>query len=256
MTSVLLDFFAFGSLAGLAHAWHYHRQSRDRERQALALESSLARARLHALQAQLQPHFLFNTLNSVTAMLRQNPRTAEEMLVSLADLLRLVLGQSSRQQCTLREDLRFVELYVEIQQFRFGSQLAFETDVEPAVWNCQVPTLLLQPLVENAIRHGLEPAGRPVIIRVTGRATIHHRLELVVEDDGIGSPPVAGETRSTGAGLGLANVRARLAACFGDAATLELCAPPIGSGFRVRLNLPARTIGEPADPAANDQRPS
>ena len=254
VTAMLLDLFAFGSLAGIAHAWHYQRRYRERERRALALESSLSRARLHALQAQLQPHFLFNTLNSVTAMLRENPRAAEEMLVSLSDLLRLALSQSSRQECTLREDLRFVELYVEIQQYRFGARLVFEADVEPSVWNYAVPTLLLQPLVENAIRHGLEPAGRRVAIRIRGRATAGGGMELTVEDDGVGSVAPAEEHHPRG--VGLANVRARLEAFFGGAASLRVSSPPGGSGFRVQLDLPARPAGDVSQPpTATDRFP-
>jgi signal transduction histidine kinase len=246
--SLLLHFLAFASLVGIAHARHFQRRYRDREHRALTLESQVALTRLHALQAQLHPHFLFNTLNSVTALLRENPRAAEEMLISLSDLLRLVLSQSNRPMTPLREELRFVELYVEIQQFRFGDRLRYEATVDPDAWDCLVPTLLLQPLVENAIRHGLEPAGRPGGVRVSARRLPPDRLELAIEDDGVGCPRLS--RNGPPPGVGLANVRARLATLFGGAA--EVAFPPgSGTGFAVRLRLPARTeTAEPAPAAA------
>ncbi|MEA2915253.1 MAG: hypothetical protein QOJ15_7334, partial [Bradyrhizobium sp.] len=116
----LLDLFAYGSLAGLAHAFHFYGRYRERERRAVFLESSLTKARLNALQAQLQPHFLFNTLNAIATLLRRDPRAAEATLTSLSELLRLALSQSDRQEIPLREEMHFLERYLEIQQTRFG----------------------------------------------------------------------------------------------------------------------------------------
>ncbi len=233
----LLDLLACGALVGAAHAGFFHRRFRERERRAMSLESHLVRTRLHALQAQLQPHFLFNSLNSVTALLRQDPRAAEEMLVSLSDLLRLALGQSAQPENPLREEMRFLELYLEIQQYRFGDRLRFVAEVEPETRDFALPTLLLQPLVENAVRHGLEPAAHPVSIRMQARR-VGEGLELRVEDDGVGCP-VAPDRRPK-EGIGLSNVRARLDAHYGSEARLDYPEPTGERGFVVRIVLPAR----------------
>lgn len=232
--SAALDLFVFGSLCGLGHALHFRRRWQEREQRAAALESSLARARLHALQAQLQPHFLFNTLNSITALVRQNPPAAEEMLVSLSDLLRLALSQATRPCSSLREELKFLQLYLDIQQTRFGDRLRFEQDIQPELLDCAVPSLLLQPLVENALRHGLEPAGRPGTVRITGRRHAGF-LELQVADDGVGCPAlVRGQARL---GVGLANVQERLRAMFEERASLTFANGAAG-GLVVGLRLP------------------
>ncbi len=190
--SSLLDLLAYGAVAGLAHAVHFYRRFRERERRALLLESSLANARLDALRAQLQPHFLFNSLNAIAALLRRDPRLAEATLMSLSELLRLALRQSERQEIALREELEFVRRYLEIQQTRFGARLRVEQDIEQAALDCAVPVLLLQPLVENAIRHGLEPDGNAGLVRLTAHR-LDTRLVLTVEDDGAGFAEQAGD---------------------------------------------------------------
>lgn len=235
LSDYLFHLLAYGSLVGIAHALHFRRRLHERERRALALESSLARTRLHALQAQLHPHFLFNALNSVIALLRQNPRAAEEMLVSLGELLRLVLNQSQHQETSLHDEMRFLDLYMEIQQLRFGDRLKYATDIAPDAWGCRIPTLLLQPLVENAVRHGIEPSGRPGLIRVAARRD-GNRLRLEVRDNGMGSGLPQGEAPRLG--VGLSNVQARLSSYFGNAASLDFSTPQEG-GFQVTLELPA-----------------
>jgi LytS/YehU family sensor histidine kinase len=237
MSSAALDLLVFVSLTGLGHAVRYRRGFREREQRAATLEAGLTRARLHLLQAQLQPHFLFNTLNSITALVRQNPAAAEEMLTSLSDLLRLALSQSGREWTTVREELHFLDLYLNLQRMRFGDRLRCEQRVDPAALDCRLPGLLLQSLVENAIRHGLEPTGRPGTIRLSG-----HRddttLELSVEDDGVGCPEL--ETGQNNTGVGIANVRERLTAMYGEKATLMFSKGSSG-GLRACIRLPART---------------
>lgn len=266
--SSLLDLLAYGAVAGLAHAVHFYRRFRERERRALLLESNLANARLDALRAQLQPHFLFNSLNAIAALLRRDPRLAEATLLSLSELLRLALRQSERQEIALREELEFVRRHLEIQQTRFGDRLRVEQDIEAAALNCAVPTLLLQPLVENAIRHGLEPDGNAGLVRLTARKQ-DGRLVLTVEDDGAGfaaqaggisdrkamvlqagpdSSPVAGSPPAgarhaarSGTGIGLANLRARLETLYGTGQALEL-GPRAGGGVTVRIEIPWRSV--------------
>lgn len=242
--STILDLLAYGAVTALVHSVFFHRRLRERERRALILESNLANARLHALTAQLQPHFLFNSLNAVTALLRRDPRLAESTLVSLSELLRLSLSQSEKQLGTLREELEFVERYLEIQQIRFQDKLRVEQCIEPQALECLVPTLGLQPLVENAIRHGIEPSETGGVVRV---AASHHdgRLVLTVEDNGVGlpnelpggngAPESPKSQRSTG--IGLANLRNRLQALYGSAHTLELL-PRVGGGAIVRVAIP------------------
>jgi sensor histidine kinase YesM len=143
----------------LAHAGVFYRRYREREQQASLLESRLNQAQLRALQAQLQPHFLFNTLNGIATLVRRDPATAEEMLLSLSELLRIALSSSHRQEIPLREELDFLDRYLAIQRMRFGDRLQVSEEIEASAMDCLVPALLLQPLVENAIRHGLEPSG-------------------------------------------------------------------------------------------------
>ena len=251
--SALLDLLAYSSIVGLAHSVHFYRRFREREHRALLLESNLANARLHALRAQLQPHFLFNSLNAIAALLRRDPRLAEATLLSLSELLRLSLSQSERQEVALREEIHFVQRYLEIQQTRFGDKLRLEQDLEPDALDCLVPTLLLQPLAENAIRHGLEPAENPGHVRLTARR-LRGRLVLTVEDNGVGLDVPAAPSRSKGGtGIGLANLQARLEALYGSDQTLELVSRPEG-GAMVRIQIPWRPVtplGTSAVPAGS-----
>jgi len=233
--SNLLNVLAYGGLAGLAHAVHFYRRSRERERRAVLLESNLAKARLHTLQAQLQPHFLFNALNAVATLLRSDAGAAREALTSFSELLRLALNQSEKQEVPLVEDLRFVERYVEIQQTRLGDRFRFEQDVEPAALNCLVPALLLQPLVENALRHGIELSSRPGIVRVVVKR-LREQLMVRVEDNGLG---LRQEEAKLKTGIGLPNLGERLKALYGIHHKLELFARPEG-GVVVEIELPLR----------------
>lgn len=242
----VLDALACVALLGLAHAGVYHRRYRDREQQAAAMQARLNEARLHALQAQLHPHFLFNTLNGIATLLRRDPAAAEEMLTSLSDLLRIALSGSDRQTIPLREELDFLDRYLAIQQMRFGDRLRSEQTIAPDTLECLVPALVLQPLVENAIRHGIEPSGRPGCVRVTAACTAGE-LALTVEDNGLGLAPLAQE--KPGTGLGLSNVRERLMALYGDTHTFRLEQPPAG-GAIVHLRIPIRGPAPSSLPAA------
>ena len=263
----ILDLLAYGAIVGLMHSVHFYRRFRERERSALVLESNLANARLSALRAQLHPHFLFNSLNAIAALLRREPRLAEATLMSLSDLLRLALSQAEKQEVPLREEMNFVNRYLEIQQTRFGDKLRVENQIAPAALDCLVPTLLLQPLVENAIRHGIEPAENGGCVRITA-ARRDGKLVMTVEDDGVGLPQelvnidtltnasiadepttveiarseghVTGVASSNGTGIGLANLRARLETLYGRDQTLEL-APRPERGAIVRIELPWRS---------------
>ena len=248
LRSTILDLLAYGAVTGLVHSVNFHRRLRERERRALVLESNLATARLNTLKAQLQPHFLFNSLNAITALLRRDPRLAETTLVALSELLRLALSQSEKQEATLREELEFVRRYLEIQQTRFGDRLSVEQDIEPQALDGLVPTLVLQPLVENAIRHGIEPAEKPGVVRVSASREAG-KLILTVEDDGVGlasgqtdsnGRAAGGGTARAGTGIGLANLRDRLQALYGVRQKLEL-KPRTSGGVIVRVEIPWHT---------------
>ena len=233
---LLLDFLAYGALVGSAHAVHFYRRFREREQRAVLLESNLAQARLHALQAQLHPHFLFNALNAVATLIRSNPAAALETLTSFSDLLRLALSQSGKAEMPLRDDLRFLECYLEIQQVRLGDRLRVESQVEPAALDCLVPALLMQPLVENALRHGIEPSANPGFVRFTANL-VGEKLVLTIADNGIGLE--AARNAQSQPGIGLANLRTRLTTLYGNNQLLEI-GPNPGGGVLVRVELPRR----------------
>jgi len=233
--SMGLHSLAYLGLLGLAHAAGFQRRYREREKQAVLLSAQLNEARLGALKAQLQPHFLFNALNGIATLVRRDPTAAHEMLVSLSELLRLSLDQSERQQISLREEMEFIDRYMEIQQMRFGDRLRFEKQIEPAVMDCPVPALLLQPLAENAIRHGIEPLPNAglVLIRAERRG---NQLVLTVEDDGVGLPAGA-DASPLSSGIGLSSVRKRLETLYPGEFQFQIQTRPQG-GVSVQIILP------------------
>jgi LytS/YehU family sensor histidine kinase len=211
---------------------------------AARLQQQLAEAQLHALGAQLHPHFLFNTLHVISALVRHEPKRAEELIARLSELLREMLESSDRVEIPLSEELAFLEKYVDIQEARFGPRLVVTCDVQPAeALDVPVPRLVLQPLVENAIRHGT--ARRAGVGTVDVRAECFNgRLTMVVRDDGAGVPP-GGPTRE---GVGLSSTRARLQQLYGDAASLTIEPAPAG-GTVCTVRMPCRPPAAPVAPA-------
>jgi sensor histidine kinase YesM len=206
--------------------FRYYRGYQEREREALRLElhaaelkTQLARAQLSALKMQLQPHFLFNTLNAIMVLVRQQKgRQAEEMLARLSDLLRCVLEDVEAQEVPLRRELEYLELYLSIEQVRFQDRLQVEISVDPAVLDAAVPHMGLQPIVENAIRYGIGRSSAAGKIRISA-CRVDQALEVTVGDDGPGLPPV---DSAQGWGIGLSNTRARLDQLYGDSARLTV----------------------------------
>ena len=200
---------------------------------ASQLETQVAQARLGALKAQLQPHFLFNTLNAIVVLVRQQKgRQAEETLARFSDLLRAVLADMDAQEVTLARELEYLKLYLSIEQLRFSDRLRIDIDVEPELLDAAVPHMALQPIVENAIRHGISRRATPGTILIRARRE-GAMLEVAVCDDGPGFA-------SAGAGghkLGLANTRARLRQLYGAAAELRTEQGPQG-GALVTMVLP------------------
>lgn len=239
-----------GGVAVYATAWQeqlllsYHRQARDREQ----LQGELARAQLRSLELQLHPHFLFNTLNTITALLRTDVRTAERVVAALSDLLRFSLRGAAQQEVALERELEVLRRYVEIQQLRFSDRLTVELSVDPRASRALVPSFLLQPLVENSIHHGIAPRASGGTVRVEIRR-LEDDVHIEVIDDGIGGAVVAGRPRRLGEGVGLGNTRARLRHLYGDRHRFEAGAGPAG-GFQVRIAIPYRDSGVSTPPAA------
>jgi signal transduction histidine kinase len=228
-----------GAIATYATAWYerlltsYHLQARARER----LEARLARAQLEALELQLHPHFLFNTLNAITALIAQEPRSAQRIVSGLSELLRFSLGRAGEQEVTLERELDLLGRYIEIQEVRFPDRLTVEVDVEPEAMVALVPSMILQPLVENSIRHGIAPraAGGRVDVRAAREGEL---LRLTVRDDGLGADArTSGEARG---GVGLANTRARLQHLYGDRQQMR-AGPVAAGGYLVTINIPFHT---------------
>jgi two-component system, LytTR family, sensor kinase len=238
------NLLVYSGIVAAAHALALHRRYRERERVTLQLETKLARAQLEALKIQLQPHFLFNTLNTISALLHRDAEAADRVLSRLGDLLRLSLQHSGRQEVMLRQELEFLERYLEIQQTRFQDRLTVRFDADPEVLDALVPTLVLQPLVENAVRHAIEPRAGPGHLSI--RARRHDgRLSLEVADDGPGLVPAT----LSGSGIGLANTRARLEQLYGKAHCFSLTNAPTG-GLVVTLEIPYR-VGNLPTPTAS-----
>ena len=217
---------AYWALLVGQHSVRYYRQYQERAQRALRLElqaselqRQLARAQLGALKAQLHPHFLFNTLNAIMVLVRQEKgRQAEETLALLSDLLRCVLDDVEAQEVPLRRELEYLRLYLAIEQIRFQDRLRIEISVDPEVLEAAVPHMALQPIVENAIRHGIGKSSAAGKIQI--RATrSHDSLEIRVQDDGPGlQPPTSSQTQ----GIGLSNTRNRLQQLYGDSSHLAV----------------------------------
>jgi ligand-binding sensor domain-containing protein/two-component sensor histidine kinase len=214
--------------------WFAYKRDRDRELQASQLESKLTHAQMQILEMQLQPHFLFNTLNGIMVLIKNEPDMASRMIARLSEFLRLTLESAGEQEVTLRRELDYLNRYVQIEQLRFGDRLTVEQHINPDDMEALVPNLILQPLVENAIRHGVSKRRGPAVIRVeaireNGSLTIH------IRDNGEGLRTTRGE--GVKEGIGLKNTRSRLQYLYGDAQQCNLTSPPEG-GVDVALTIP------------------
>ena len=231
----------------VAHdGWHYYRRSRERELQATALATELVRTRLEVLRMQLNPHFLFNTLHTISALIQENPEGADRIVARLSELLRVSLDQSDTQEVPLRQELCFLDRYLEIERVRFQDRLSVERRVEPGLDDLLVPSLILQPLVENAIRHGIEPREDPGCVGIAARR-LDGMLELTVSDNGPGLADDDLTPRREG--VGLSNTRSRLAHLYGARQHFELT-PAAGGGLEARLLIPCHTAAAEGTPGA------
>lgn len=219
--------------------FNYYQRLRDREMIALKLETQLGQAKLDALKMQLHPHFLFNTLNTISAMVHKDSERADRMIVWTSDLLRTVLDNKDDQQVPLAKEIEFLEKYLKIEQIRFGERLQATIECPPSTRQVLVPSLLLQPLVENAIKHGVAKHSGPAAILINSK-TVNGNLVLAVEDNG----PIAFEEQTVDkVGIGLANTRARLEGLYGDAYQLSFL-PQQPKGLKIEIVLPLRPTDE------------
>jgi signal transduction histidine kinase len=237
---VLSDGMLYWTILSVSYAVDHYRRFRERELAAAQLETQLAQADLQALKMQLHPHFLFNALHTIGSLVRTGDRdTAVRVVAGLGDLLRRMLEGAAQQEVPLKQELAFIRGYLDIEQVRFRDRLVVTLEVEPGVLDAKVPYLILQPLVENALRHGIAPHRSAGHLTVLGRRS-GERLELVVRDDGPGVGPGAnGEEGPARPGIGLSNTRARLTRLYGDDYALEVGNVP-GGGVEARVALPFR----------------
>jgi two-component system, LytTR family, sensor kinase len=223
---------AYFGIVAVVHAYHYHAYFRERELKASRLEAQLALARLEVLKMQLHPHFLFNTLNAISALMHRDVDAADRMISLLSDLLRLSLDKDDRHQVSLRSELEFLDRYLAIEKIRFRDRLLVEMDVDPPCLGAQVPRLILQPLVENSIRHGIALHSSAGLVAIRARRK-GNRLDLSVSDDG----PGLDGNRPPREGVGLANTRARLIQLYGEDHRFRLERADAG-GLRVHMEIP------------------
>ncbi len=236
VSNLHFDLLTYWAIVGLSHALDYYRKYRERELRASLLETQLARAELDALRMQLHPHFLFNTLNSISVLMAEDVRAAQRMLARLSDLLRASLESAGAHEVALDDELKFLESYLEIEQTRFQDRLTVRMEIDPAARAARVPNLILQPLVENAIRHGIAPRARAGTVEV--RAERHNGVvQLTVADDGPGLGLARAEDLMKG--IGLSNTRSRLRQLYGAAHRFELRERG-GGGLEVSIEIPFR----------------
>jgi len=233
------NFAIYGLIILLCHSFGYYSRYRKGELKSAQLESMLAQAELQSLKMQLHPHFLFNTLHSISALLHSDVEAARKMLVRLGDFLRFTLENAGTQEVSVQQEMEFLKGYLEIEQIRFQDRLTIRIDVEPQALDIKVPNLILQPIVENAIRHGIAPRSTPGLIEICVKRE-NSMLRIEVRDNGPGLPVNHSCIKLFKGGLGLANTRARLQQLYGAAHRFELENNPAG-GLTVTLEVPSNS---------------
>ena len=233
----LIDVAFYWAVLGVGYSLEIYRRYKNEQVKAAQLESRLVESELTALKQQLQPHFLFNTMNTIAVLVRERRNDeAVSLLSKLSALLRVSLDSSRRQEVTLREEMEFVQRYIEIQKIRFADRLTVRTAITPAAFEARIPNLLLQPLVENAILHGVASKAGPGTVEVNGDVR-DDVLHLEIRDDGPGFRPVTGAKPNEG--IGLSTTRERLAKLYGHRGQLVVRTEP-GRGTTVSIVLPRR----------------
>jgi two-component system, LytTR family, sensor kinase len=241
LTNLDWNLMVYTTVVGVSYALTYYRESQRRALKESQLETRLVEARLRTLEAELHPHFLFNTLHAISSLVHTNPDAADRMISRLSDLLRITFDRSGSPGVSLQEELEFLQKYLEIEQTRFHDRLTVRFDIDPETLDAEVPRLILQPLVENAIKHGVSPKPGDGLVQI--RARRHgDRLWVEVSDNGVGLS--AGARAKLRSGVGLSNTRDRLDVMYGPAHRIEFSDG--GKGLAVRLEIPFhRTLPPP-----------
>ncbi len=234
-------FFDYGAMIYwlillISYAMNYYRRAREGEILASRLEAQLAQAQLQALKMQLHPHFLFNTLHSISALVHKNPDSAEKMIAKLGDFLRLTLDNAGTQEVSLQQEIEFLRCYLEIERIRFRDRLTVDLKIDPQALSARLPNLILQPIVENAIKHGIAPRKDAGRIEIEAKRFDEY-LHIMVTDNGPGIPMNGGTGGIVKQGVGLANTEARLRQLYGDSHRLDLMNTSRG-GLTVILEIP------------------
>jgi len=234
-TALVAGVLIYGLFVAVYYAIDNYRRFRERELRSAQLEAQLARAELQLLGMRLHPHLLFNTIHSISALMHRDVEAADRMMGALGDLLRAVLRSAEAQEVSLAEELRLLGRYVDVMQIRFGGRLRVIFDIDPGAHEALVPCLLLQPVVENAILHGIAPTSTAGWVEIRARRE-DGSLRLTVRDDGPGVPDPPARPRE---GIGLSSTRARLRQLYGAAHRFELANHPSG-GAQVTISVPFR----------------
>lgn len=235
--SNMIDVIFYWVILGTGYTFEIYRKYKNEQIRGAQLEARLVQSELSALKQQLHPHFLFNTMNTISVLVREGRNTqAVQLLARLSGLLRTTLDSAGVEEVTVRQEMEFIERYVEIQKMRFADRLSVVTDVSAEALEARVPNLLLQPLVENAIQHGVSPKRGPGRVTVSGRV-VGDQLQLEVTDDGVGIE--GGQPGREREGIGLSNTRERLSRLYGASSQLVLKSE-LGRGTVVSIVLPCR----------------
>jgi len=242
LTNLDWALMTYSAVVGLSYALAYNRESRARALRAAHLEARLAEARLKTLEAKLHPHFLFNTLHAISTLVHTQPDAADRMISRLSDLLRITFSHAGGACIPLHEELEFLQKYLEIEQTRFQDRLTVDYDVDPDTLDAEVPRLILQPLVENAIKHGVAPRIGPGAISIATRRD-GERLCLSVRDNGVGL--TGGSRAQLHGGVGLSNTRDRLECLYGSDHSLTFVEST--PGLTVEMRVPFHRVPAGAD---------
>jgi len=234
LTGVYMIAITYGGVAAVSHAFAASRRSREAELRKIRLESELVQARLQALRNQLHPHFLFNALNSVSALMYRDVAAADEMLAGVGELLRVLIKDSDRHLITLKEELDFMSMYVNVEKIRYGNRLDIVVKHHEELDSARVPALLLQPIVENAIKHGVSKVSGRGSIEISTSTKGDHLL-LGVADNG---PGFAHDTETKDTGVGISNLKARLYELYGDDQSVSIVSHSQGRGAEVWIEVP------------------
>lgn len=231
-----LNLLIYWGVVGIRSAYGYYQKYRERELATSQLEARLAQSRLQVLKMQLHPHFLFNTLNAISELMHRDPDAADRMLTDLSDLLRISFENLEVQEIPLKQELEFLRKYLEIEQMRFQERLVVEYGISPETLDAAVPNMILQPLVENAIKHGISPRAEGGRIDINAARSNGH-LQITVSDNGLGLP--FGDVDALREGVGLSNTRRRLRHLYGEKHrfSVEQTQP---NGVKIDLEIPFR----------------